>query len=71
MVKVPEINSEEAILPTYVALRSNPTNWVVLLAQLAGYQFLGSLKGLQIRAQYLGVGAGVFLAGQRSLPRGY
>ncbi len=55
-LRIPETNSEESILPTYVAWRSNPTNWVVLLAQLAGYQFLGSLKGLQIRAQYLGVG---------------
>ncbi len=55
-LRVPEINSEELIVPTYVAWRSIPTNWVVLLAQMAGYQFLGSLKGLQIRAQYLGVG---------------
>jgi hypothetical protein len=36
--------------PAYVALRAGTTNVVVEQARYAGYRFLGSLKGLQIRA---------------------
>ncbi len=40
------------IPPAYVAWRANTTNMVVVPARQAGNRFLGSLKGLQIRAHY-------------------
>jgi hypothetical protein len=49
----PEIESEESIQLTYVAWRAGTTNRVVVPARQAGNRFLGSLKGLQIRAQYV------------------
>jgi hypothetical protein len=45
------MDSEESIPPAYVAWRAGTTNWVVVPARQAGNRFLGSLKGLQIRAQ--------------------
>jgi hypothetical protein len=47
----PGIDSEESILATYVAWRAGTSNRVVLPARQAAGRFLGSLKGLQIRAQ--------------------
>jgi hypothetical protein len=47
----PGIDSEEMIPPAYVAWRASTTNTVVTQARRAGNRFLGSLKGLQIRAQ--------------------
>ncbi len=47
----PEIDSEESIQLAYVAWRAGTTNYrVVVPARQAGNRFLGSLKGLQIRA---------------------
>jgi hypothetical protein len=46
----PGIDSEESISPAYVACRVGTTNRVVVPARQAGNRFLGSLKGLQIRA---------------------
>jgi hypothetical protein len=37
--------------PAYVVWRAGTSNWVVVPARQAGNRFLGSLKGLQIRAQ--------------------
>jgi hypothetical protein len=46
----PGINSEESILPAYVAWRPIIQNRVVVPARLQpGNRFLGSLKGLQIQ----------------------
>jgi hypothetical protein len=50
----PGIDSEESISPVYVAWRAGMTNRGVVLARQAGNRFLGSLKGLQIRAQCTG-----------------
>jgi hypothetical protein len=36
----------------YVAWRAGNTNWVVVPARQGWNRFLGSLKGLQIRALY-------------------
>jgi hypothetical protein len=47
----PGIDSEGSIPSAYVAWRAGTTNRVVLPARQSGNQFLGSLKGLQIRAQ--------------------
>jgi hypothetical protein len=47
----PGIDSEDLIPPAYVALRASTTNTVVIQARQAGNRFLGSLTGLQIRAQ--------------------
>ena len=47
----PEIDSKESIPPAYVAWRAGTSNKVVAPARQAGNRFLGSLKGLQIRAQ--------------------
>jgi hypothetical protein len=47
----PKIESEESIQLTYVAWRAGTTYRVVVPARQAGNRFLGSLKGLQIRAQ--------------------
>jgi hypothetical protein len=46
----PGIDSEESISPAYVACRAGTTNRVVEPSRQAGNRFLGSLKGLQIRA---------------------
>ncbi len=46
----PGIDSEKSIPPSYVAWRSGTTSRVVVRARQAGNRFLGSLKGLQIRA---------------------
>jgi hypothetical protein len=48
----PGIDSEVSIPPAYVALRAGMTNRVFVPARQAGNRFLGSLKGLQIRAQF-------------------
>jgi hypothetical protein len=48
----PGIDSEDSIPPVYVAWRAGTTNRVVVPARQAGNRFLGSLTGLQIRAQY-------------------
>ena len=45
-------DSEESIPPAYVACQGGTTNRIVVTARQAGNRFLGSLKGLQIRAQY-------------------
>jgi hypothetical protein len=47
----PGIDSEETIPPAYVAWRAGTTNRVVVPARQDENRFLGSLKGLQIRAQ--------------------
>jgi hypothetical protein len=47
----PEIDSDGPIPPAYVAWRAGTTNSVVVQARHTGNRFLGSLKGLQIRAQ--------------------
>ncbi len=41
----------ESIPPTYVAWRAGTINRVAVPARQTGNRFLGSLKGLQIRAQ--------------------
>ena len=46
----PGIDSEESIPPAYVALRAGTTNRVAVSAPHGGNPFLGSLKGLQVRA---------------------
>ncbi len=46
----PKIDSEESISPAHVAWRAGTTNSVAVPARQAGNRFLGSLKGLQIRA---------------------
>jgi hypothetical protein len=47
----PGIDSEESTFPSYVARLAGTANRVVVQAHQAGNRFLGSLKGLQIRAQ--------------------
>jgi hypothetical protein len=47
----PGINSEDSIPPAYVAWRASTTNRVVVQARQVVNRFLGSFKGLQIRAQ--------------------
>jgi hypothetical protein len=49
-LRSPGIDSEEAIPPAYVAWRAGTTNRVIVPARQARNRFLGSLKGLQIRA---------------------
>jgi len=46
----PGIDSEDSSPPAYVAWRSGTKNRVVVPARQTGNRFLGSLKGLQIRA---------------------
>jgi hypothetical protein len=46
----PGIDSEDSIPPTFVAWQAGTTNRVVVPARQAGNRFLGSLKGLQLRA---------------------
>jgi hypothetical protein len=45
-----EIDSEKSIPLAFVVWRAGTTNRVVVPARQAGNRFLGSLKGLQIRA---------------------
>ncbi len=49
----PEIDSKESIQPAYVAWWAGTTNRVVVPARQAGNRFLGSFKGLKIRAQFV------------------
>ncbi len=51
-LRSPGIDFKESIPPAYVAWRAGTSNRVVPARQ-AGNRFLGSLKGLQIRALYL------------------
>jgi hypothetical protein len=46
----PGIDSEDSTPPAYVTLRADTTYRVVVPARQAGNRWLGSLKGLQIRA---------------------
>ncbi len=48
----PGIDSEESISPAYVAWRASTTNRVFVPARQAGNRYMGSFKGLQIRALY-------------------
>jgi hypothetical protein len=62
----PEIDSEESISPAYVACLAGTTKRVVAPARQPENRFLGSIKGLQIRAQPLSllvVGWGGFATG--------
>jgi hypothetical protein len=52
-LRSPRINSKESIPPAYVALRSGTSNRVVVPARQGENRFLGSLKRLQIRAQFV------------------
>ncbi len=47
--------TQESIPPAYVAWRVGTSNRVVVLGRQAGNRFLGSLKGLQIRALICGI----------------
>jgi hypothetical protein len=47
----PGSDSEDSIPPAYVAWGAGTTNRVVVPARQAVNRFLGSFKGLQIRAQ--------------------
>ncbi len=77
-LRSPGIDSEESIPPANVAWRASKTNRVVVPARNAGNRFLGSLKGLQIRAPIadwvLGIPARspylyTFSGAQESIPR--
>ncbi len=48
----PGIDSEESISPAHVAWRASTTNRVFVPARQAGNRYLGSLRGIQIRAQF-------------------
>ncbi len=50
----PGIDFEESISLAYVAWRAGTPNRVAVPSRQVGNRFLGSLKGLQIRAQYVG-----------------
>jgi hypothetical protein len=50
-LRSPGIDSEESIQSAYVAWRAGTTNRVVVPVHQAENRLLGSLKGLQIRAQ--------------------
>jgi hypothetical protein len=54
----PGIDSDGPIPPAYVAWRAGTSNRVVVQASHAGNRFMGSLKGLQIRAQSAEEGGG-------------
>jgi hypothetical protein len=43
-LRIPGIDSQESILPAYVAWRAGTSNRVVVPARQAGNRFLGSLK---------------------------
>jgi hypothetical protein len=49
-LRSPRIDSKESIAPAFVAWRAGTSNRVVVPTRQAGNRFLGSLKGLQIRA---------------------
>jgi hypothetical protein len=49
-LRSPGIDSEESIPPEYVAWRASTTNRVDVPARQGKNRFLGSFKGLQIRA---------------------
>jgi hypothetical protein len=49
-LRSPGIDSKESIPPAYLAWRAGTSNGVVIPARQAENRFLGSLKGLQIRA---------------------
>jgi hypothetical protein len=53
-LRSPGIASKESIPPAYVGWRTGMSNRVVVPAIQAWTRFLGSLKGLLIRAGYLG-----------------
>ncbi len=59
----PGINFEESIPPAYVAWRAGTKNGVVVSVRQAGNRFLGSINGLQIRAQ---ASVHLWWAGQRT-----
>ncbi len=52
-LRITGIDSEESILPAYVAWQAGTKNRVFVPARRAGNLFLGSLKGLQIWAQFV------------------
>jgi hypothetical protein len=52
-LRSPGIDSSDSIPPAYVALRGGTTNRVVVPPRQVRNRLLGSLKGLQIRAQYV------------------
>ncbi len=60
-LRSPEIDSNESIPPAYVVWRGSTSNRVVVPSHQAGNRFLGSLKGLQIRAQVTKAGGIDFL----------
>jgi hypothetical protein len=49
-LRSPGIDSNESIPPAFITWRDGTSNRVVVLARKAWNRFLGSLKGLQIRA---------------------
>ncbi len=51
-LRSPKIDSKEPIPQAYVVWRAGTSDRVVVPARQAGNRFLGSLKGLQIRALY-------------------
>jgi hypothetical protein len=51
-LRSPGIDSKEPIPPAYVVWRAGASDRVVVPARKAGNRFLGSLKGLQMRALY-------------------
>jgi hypothetical protein len=60
--------------PAYVAWRAGMSNSIVVPARQAGNRFLGSLKGLQIRAQmvpYLRPNRRIFFEDQAFSPSYY
>jgi hypothetical protein len=52
--------ANESIPPACVDWRAGTTNRVIVPARQAGNRFLGSLKGLQIRAQYHRMARGTY-----------
>ncbi len=58
-LRSPGINSEKSIPPAYVAWRAGATNMVFVPVRQARNRFLGSLKGVQIRALENSGGEGV------------
>ncbi len=55
-LRSPEIDSKESIPPAYAPWQAGTSNRVVVTARKDGNRFLGSLKGLQIRAQESSMG---------------
>jgi hypothetical protein len=62
-LRSPGIDSDESILPVYVAWRTGTTNRIVVPGRQAGNRFLGSLIGLQIRALNSCIHSSAFLPG--------